>query len=94
MEPVGRTESIDRGWIVNHLEVVEREGGQELKVEIAQAPNFFRGDEISTGHGVRTRVWSGEMISYRMPRQVMRRPKIEAKKLSRYKNGTSKGTRI
>jgi len=41
MQPVGRTVSFDRSWIVNHLEVVEREEGHGCKVEIARASNFF-----------------------------------------------------
>ena len=41
MQPVGRTVSFDRGWIVSDLEDVKREREQELEVEIARASNFF-----------------------------------------------------
>jgi hypothetical protein len=44
MQPVGRTVSFDRDWIVNHLEAVEREEGPRGRVEIAQGPNFFPGE--------------------------------------------------
>ena len=43
MQPVGRTESIDRGCIVKHLERGERERAKGWKVEIARASTFFPG---------------------------------------------------
>ena len=41
MQPVGRTVSSDRGWIVNHLEDIRELARNQWKVEIARAPNFF-----------------------------------------------------
>lgn len=49
MQPVGRTVSFDRGWIVNDLEDVKRGKEQELKVEIARGSKFFPAAGISTG---------------------------------------------
>src|ERR1700739_3902705 len=41
MQPVGRTVSFDRDWIVNHLEDVNGWARNQWKVEIARGSNFF-----------------------------------------------------
>ena len=41
MQPIGRTVSFDRGWIVNYLGEAEEGERHELKVEIAGGSKFF-----------------------------------------------------
>jgi hypothetical protein len=76
-----------RVWFINDLDVEESPQILGGAVDFACWPNFFLDWSFPQAYEVSTRVCSGEINSYSIPRHLKRRPIREDMKFTRYRKG-------